>query len=207
VSEALARRGIIQLAIGGEHTITAGVVRGLVRAGDKPCLIVIDAHLDLRDEYLGCRLGHASAIRRSLEALGDVRVVYLGARAYAREELEYLEINTDRIRVFSPHEFKRLGPRNIASLIKSFTSTCDSMYLSLDIDGIDPAYAPGTGTPEPMGLEVYDVFRIIADVVDQRFIAIDLVEVNPIVDHGNVTSVLAARLIQEVVLVREGKKA
>jgi agmatinase len=191
----LVEQGKIPVVIGGEHTITYGIALGYVRAGLKPCLLVFDAHLDLRDEYLGYRYSHASALRRTIEELRPQTVVYVGARAYERSEKEYAESRRE-IQVIAPLEVLRVGPRNVASRIRRVLSGCDSIHLSFDIDGIDPAYAPGTGTPEPLGLSVFDVFRILGETVDKRFVGMDMVEVNPLVDQGNITSILAARIIQ-----------
>ncbi|MCE4628056.1 MAG: agmatinase [Desulfurococcales archaeon] len=202
----LAGKGVIPIVIGGEHTITAGVARGLSRAGVRPCLLVFDAHLDLREDYLGCKYGHASAIRLAREAIAPDVTIYVGARAYAREELEYAASLGDSIQIISPVEVKKLGPSAVASHLRNRLSRCESVYLSFDIDALDPAYAPGTGTPEPMGLDAFEVFRILSLVVDERFVGMDLVEVNPLVDKTGVTSVLAARILQEFLLLREGRR-
>lgn len=202
----LAGSGIIPVVLGGEHTITAGVMRGLSRAGLRPCLLVFDAHLDLREDYLGCKYGHASAIRLAREAVGPEIIAYVGARAYAREELEYASSLGDSILVVSPVEVKKLGPSAVASHLRNRLSRCEAVYLSFDIDALDPAYAPGTGTPEPMGLDAFEVFRILSLTVDERFVGMDLVEVNPLVDRAGVTSILAARIVQEFILLREGGK-
>ena len=193
------------LVIGGEHTVTAGVLRGMAEAGRRPCLVVFDAHLDLRDEYLGCRYGHASAIRRSIEAASPERIAFVGSRAYAREEVEYLESLGGRAIMIDPLTVRRLGPRNVAAKIRSHLSPCREVYLSFDIDGVDPSFAPGTGTPEPLGLDVYEVFRILGEIVDGRLVGADLVEINPMVDPSGVTSVLGARIVQEIVLLRESR--
>ena len=206
VAEEIARSNKILLSIGGEHTITAGIMKGLASAGRRPCLAVFDAHLDLRDDYLGCRHGHASAIRRAIEAAEPPRILYIGARAYAREELEYAQALRGRVEIIDPLTVRRLGPRNVAARARMHLSQCSETYISFDIDGIDPSYAPGTGTPEPLGLDVYEAFRILSELVDSRLIGADLVEVNPMVDLSGITSVLGARILQEIALLRESSE-
>ncbi|MCE4628257.1 MAG: agmatinase [Desulfurococcales archaeon] len=206
VSE-IAGEGKIPVLIGGEHTLTAGAARGLARTGLRPCFVVFDAHLDLRDEYLGVRLSHACALRRSLEASAGAKAVVVGARAYSREEMEYVEASRGAVKVYTPIDVERLGPRNVAREIRSFLSQCRHVYLSFDIDAIDPSEAPGTGTPEPMGLTARDALLILASVIDRRLVAADLVEVNPLLDASGITSVLGARIVQEVILLAEASRA
>ncbi|MCE4625248.1 MAG: agmatinase [Desulfurococcales archaeon] len=187
------------LSIGGEHTITAGIAKGLAEAGIRPCLLVFDAHLDLRDEYLGYRFSHASSIRRAMEYLGPDKTVIVGARAYAREEIKYAAERG--VEVIPPQTIVRMGARNIGALVASKLSDCEHVYVSLDIDALDPSYAPGTGTPEPLGLSVGEILRVLEETIDSRLVGADLVEVNPLVDPSGVTSIVAARLLQEIILL------
>ena len=205
VSE-LASDGKIPIILGGEHTITAGVIRGLVDAGRRPCLVVFDAHLDLRDEYLGLRYSHACAIRRALEYVPTAKIAFVGVRAYSRDEAEYVErAGSDRIKVFGSLTMARLGPANVAGRILNHLSSCSEIYVSFDIDAIDPSEAPGTGTPEPLGLRASEALSTLVRLIDDRLIGFDLVEVNPLVDHSRVTSVLAARMVQEAILAHMEK--
>ncbi len=195
----------IPVVIGGEHIVTTGVIQGLRKSGSKPCLLVFDAHLDLRNEYLGYNYSHASTLRRILDTYKPESVVVVGARAYSREEYEYAE-ERDFIHILHPLQVYKAGPLNVGVTVRRLLSGCDEMYVSIDIDSIDPAYAPGTGTPEPLGLSPLDVLRILQEVVDERLVGIDVVEVNPLVDINDITSILAARLLQEALLLVEARK-
>ncbi len=192
--------GKIPLMLGGEHTITLGALRGVKKGiGYSPCLIVIDAHYDLRDDYLGLRNGHASVMRRSLEILGSAKVVYIGVRAYSKEEREYALSKTN-IETFKPIDIHRMGLLNIASSIKRIVSNCNGIYLSVDMDGFDPSFAPGVGNPEPGGLTVQEGLTLINQLVDERLLGADIVEVSPPFDPNGVTASLAAKLLNEIIM-------
>ncbi|MDR0887755.1 MAG: agmatinase [Candidatus Methanoplasma sp.] len=179
------------IAIGGEHTINMPIIQ----AYDDISLITIDAHLDSRDEYLGTPYSHACVTRRASEHLGIENVFALGVRAIAREELERDDV--------VPHitSFEIFDKGIDWAVEKALDSVKnEKVYISLDIDGIDPAYAPGTGTPEPFGLRPIDVKKII-NAVGGRLIGFDVNEVCPPADPSGITSVLAARFINESLAV------
>lgn len=183
--------------IGGEHTVTIGAVRGARDAGIRPCLLVFDAHLDLRDEYLGYRYSHASTFRRLLEGGGE-RLIYVGARAFAKEEAELAErIGAE---IFSPRKIDLMGTANVLSAVRRALEPCKSIYISIDMDAYDPSFAPGVGNPEPMGLSPREMLPLIASLVDERMIGIDVVEVSPPYDSGEITSILAAKTLAEALI-------
>ncbi len=191
----------IPIILGGEHTITYGVIKGILLHRPRPCLIVFDAHFDLREDYLGYKYSHASVMRRIIEANLASKIIYLGVRGYEEEEVKFAEEKEGKILYKTPLDIERDGIRNTIMHIRRFLSDCQTVYLSIDIDGIDPAFAPGTGTPEPFGLSPIHVVRIIHGVLDERLTGLDLVEVNPMVDCNDVTSILGARIVQEALLV------
>ncbi|MGC9071983.1 MAG: agmatinase [Acidilobus sp.] len=195
VVEEVSGRGIPVL-LGGEHTITLGAYRALAHL--RPCLVVFDAHLDLRDEYLGLKVGHATFMRRLVEKAPPPRIFYLGSRAFSREELEATRRLNVSIR--AAQDFLSLGPVNVASSVISELRECDSIYISVDMDVFDPAFAPGVGNPEPLGLTPLDVLTVINRVVDERLAGADVVEVSPPYDTGGVTSALAAKALLEIIL-------
>ncbi|MCD6461894.1 MAG: agmatinase [Thermoplasmata archaeon] len=197
-SRRIASMGKIPLALGGEHSITPHVLGGLAdgirERGERADMlaVVFDAHLDYRREYLGDRESHACAVRRMAEILGEENVRVVGIRSADREELR--EAKAGGLVWHTPEEAEDMG---VESLLESMLEEtgAEKVYLSLDIDAIDPAYAPGTGTPEPFGLHprfVRDSIRYLAPWL----VGMDVVEVCPPADNGN-TSSLAARLIRE----------
>ncbi|MGQ9587273.1 MAG: agmatinase [Thermoplasmata archaeon] len=188
-SKRIVGAGKFPVVIGGEHSISPGVVK----AFGKISVITIDAHLDYRDEYQGLKNSHACAHKRIEDIVGRGNVFAFGIRSISGEERADEALYVD---AFTIHE---------KGCQKCFEETLrklkrEPVYLSLDIDGIDPAYAPGTGTPEPFGITPFDV-RYIINRLGNRLVGFDVVEVCPPVDNGN-TSVLAARMIKEVIAVK-----
>ncbi|MCX8165463.1 MAG: agmatinase [Acidilobaceae archaeon] len=198
VQELLAEGKRIAL-VGGEHTITVGALKGAKAFGLRPCLVVLDAHLDLRDDYLGVRFGHASTFRRALELLGEVPIVYIGSRAFVREEIA-LAKSRPNIMLLTPRSIESLGLANVIGSARRALSECKKVYFSIDMDVYDPAYAPGVGNPEPSGLSPREVLPLLSSLVDERFIGVDVVELSPPYDAGGVTAVLAAKTLQEVLI-------
>lgn len=177
------------LFIGGEHSITPPVVK----AFGEISVITIDAHLDFKDEYQGLKNSHACAHRRIADHVGVGNVFAFGIRSISSDEEVSKALYADAFRI---HEE---GSRNVFDEMLSKLRR-RPIYLSLDIDGIDPAYAPGTGTPEPFGLTPWDVRYVVNRIAD-RLVGFDVVEICPPYDNGN-TSVLGARMMREVMAAK-----
>lgn len=181
------------IAMGGEHSINIPIVRCFEKKDIS--LISIDAHLDSRDEYMGCTNSHACITRRAAEHLGLDNVYVLGVRSISDEELD----RDDVVPHISSYDIIDNGMKwAIKQALDNVKN--EKVYITVDIDGIDPAFAPGTGTPEPFGLNPIDVKNLI-DVTDDRLVGFDVVEVCPPADPTGATAVLAARLIKEVMAV------
>ncbi len=179
------------IMIGGEHSITVGSLRRI-----RSKVVFIDAHSDYRDSYMGERFSHACVARRVSEIVGKENVVSLGIRSVSTEELE-----AGPQTFFTSYEVNS-NPERMKSFLKEF---CNSkVYLSIDFDGFDPAYAPGVGTPEPFGLNPTILFDVL-DAIGDNLVGLDVNEITPLFDNGN-TSMLAARIIQEVVSHQETTK-
>lgn len=187
--------------LGGEHTVSVGVARGL-REHFGPFLTVqIDAHADLRDSYEGTPYSHASAMRRVLELGGPL--LQLGIRSLDRSEAEFLAENPDTVTCFTA-----AAMRDGADWRAALTSAVSKMpvFLTIDVDGLDPSVIPATGTPEPGGLGWYDVLEIVRLIARHgRVIAFDCVELAPIpgLHHPNFTT---AKLIYKTMTeIMEGR--
>lgn len=181
------------IVIGGEHSVNIPVVRSFDK--DDIAVISIDAHLDSRDEYLGTPYSHACVMRRAAEHVGLENVFVLGARAIGEEELD----RDDVVPFISSYDIMDHGIEwAIGKALESVRN--ERIYLTIDIDGIDPAFAPGTGTPEPFGLMPMDVKKVI-NAVGDRLAGFDVVEVSPPSDPAGITSILAARYVNEVIAV------
>ncbi len=190
--------GKFPVFIGGEHSITPPIVNAFGEVSS----ISIDAHLDYRDEYQGLKNSHACSLRRIVDSVGSGNAFAIGVRSISAEE------NAPETLYASSFEVKERGVDEVFDRMLGRLKR-RPVYLSLDIDGIDPAYAPGTGTPEPFGLSPWDVRHVINKLGD-RLVGFDVVEVCPPYDNGN-TSILAARMIREVIAVKwkngKGKKS
>jgi len=179
--------GKFPITIGGEHSVTVP----MVRAFDKDISVIsVDAHTDFRDEFMGMRYSHACVMRRCADHVGKDSIAILGARSISKEEVDAgLPFVIDSYTIME---------KGIKWAVERALEHLDNekIYLTLDIDGIDPAYAPGTGTPEPFGLTPFDVKTLI-NMIGDRLVGFDVVEVSPPYDNGN-TAVLAARMVREV---------
>jgi agmatinase len=170
------------IVLGGEHLITYPGVKASISEIDT--LIVFDAHLDMRDEYMGSRLNHATFLRRVLEEQ-DINVVHIGSRAYSKGELEYAE--RSGVKVYNILDVYKGGVR---------IEQANRVYVSVDVDVFDPSIAPGVGNPEPPGITLAQFLDLLGRIFEsaESVRMVDIVEVNPLVDHGDVTSVLAAKI-------------
>lgn len=185
------RDGKFLIGIGGEHSVSSGLVRAVHEKHKKLSVLQIDAHADLRDTYQGSPFSHACVMRR-IHDLG-IPAVAVGIRNYSRAEARF-------IRSAEKPVISARTCRNSTSWIDSVLGSLgDPVYVTIDIDGFDPAYAPGTGTPEPGGLDWYQVTDLLAEVARQRtIVAADVVEVKPC-PPGTVTEFLAAKLLYRLI--------
>ena len=181
--------GKFPVFIGGEHSITPPIVKVF---GDISA-ITIDAHLDFQDEYQGLKNSHACAHRRIVDHVGKGNAFAFGVRSISGDEKVADALYADSFRI---HEegTEKVFDEMLSKLKRR------PIYLSLDIDGIDPSYAPGTGTPEPFGLTPWDV-RYVINKVAPRLVGFDVVEICPPYDNGN-TSILGARMMREVMAAK-----
>lgn len=177
------------ILIGGEHSLTIGAAN----AFENITVIILDAHMDFRNEYLGIKNSHACVTRRVSEIVGIENIICLGIRSCSKNEIE--DAKAQKLKYYTVSEIKKKG---IAEIIKK-SKLKDKIYLSIDMDVVDPAFAPGVGNPEPLGLTAQEVLDCIAQVAP-NLVGCDIVEVCPPYDNGN-TSVLAAKIIRSLIAV------
>ena len=202
VSE-IASAGKTPVMLGGEHIITLGAVRALKEGVG---VVDFDAHLDLRSSYLGNRFSHACVMRRIVEEIGPDRLLVLGARAISSEEVAFARKN--RIKFVSSQEFRKRPLGEIVKSVKDFISSFTDIYVTIDSDVFDPAYAPNVGNPEPEGLAPTDVFEIFPTLAQKGIKGMDEVEATASPHHGSGPAIeLAARTIFELVAHIEKNKA
>ena len=181
--EPVVRMGKFLMAVGGEHAITEGPLSGVVRVHPRISVFHVDAHCDLRDEFEGTKYNHACAARRMMEYAD--KIVQVGIRSVSEDEKHHT--NTKKVRTFLMHQtrdIKALIPQVLAELT-------DTVYISIDLDGLDPAVVPGVGTPQPGGLGWYDLLDLLREIIAKKnVVAADVVELCPI--EGQVISEFAA---------------
>lgn len=187
----IVRDGKFLISLGGEHSISSALIRAVADRQKSLSVLQIDAHADLRDRYQGTPFSHASVMRRVHE-LG-LPTVAVGIRNYSAEEARF--IRREKKLILSAADCRR-SPSWIDAAVAGLS---DRVYVTIDIDGFDPAFAPGTGTPEPGGLDWYQVTDLLASVAAARqIVAADVVEVKPI-PPSTVTEFLAAKLIYRLI--------
>ena len=178
------------IILGGEHLITLGSFTCFPKDTG---YVVFDAHYDLRDQYADTKLSHAAYLRRIVEERGSENIVHVGARAFVKEELAFLKEHN--IATVSDKEIRNgNGPK----LLKDITSTFDRVYLSVDLDVLDPAFAPGVGNPEAVGISSRELYDLITTLQNKKIVAADMVELNPTYDNGS-TAAMAAKMIATII--------
>ncbi|MGQ9640713.1 MAG: agmatinase [Candidatus Bathycorpusculaceae bacterium] len=187
--------GKMPVVIGGEHTITFGAVKGLGGKARKTAIVSFDAHLDLRDEFMGLKLSHTTFMRRINEEAKPAKIIEVGTRAVCKEELKYAE--KAGIQFFTTQQIRKEGSGQIVKLLKKELAGIEKVYLSTDMDVLDPAYTPAVQNPEPEGIETHTLLDIISGLCDKRVLGFDMVEVAPNYDSG-ASAVQAAKVIFEV---------
>jgi agmatinase len=176
------------IIIGGEHTITLGAVKGMNR---KIGIVSFDAHLDLRNKYMELTTSHTTFMRRINEHIKPEKIVEIGTRAVCKEELEYAK--KAGVSFFTVQQIRK--DCEVVAKIEELLKTCN-VYLTIDMDVLDPAYAPAVQNPEPDGLDMATFLDILSAICACPIVALDLVEVAPNYDSG-LTAIQAAKILFE----------
>ena len=183
--------GKFPLSLGGEHSITIGLVQAAATVYGDISVLQIDAHADLRDSYRGSGHSHATVMRHVLEVTD--KIAQVGIRSYSLEELQQCP---DQVANFIT---PRVVRTDLGWIDRALDLLGEKVYLTIDIDGFDPAEAPGTGTPEPGGLHWQEVIDLLWDLCRKRqVIGADIMEVRPL-PPSNVTEFMAARLGYKII--------
>ncbi len=182
--------GKVPFLLGGEHLVSLGAIRAAARRHPGLRIIHFDAHADLREDYLGVKLSHASVMRRAYELLGDGRIWQFGIRSGTREEFAFMREGHVKTEPFSI--------RTLGSL--SFPEGTP-VYLTVDLDVLDPSEFPGTGTQEAGGLRFGELLGALTDILSRfNVVALDNVELSPGLDPSGRSTALACKLLREELL-------
>jgi agmatinase len=182
----------LPIMLGGEHSITYGAVKAI---GRNVTVLQFDAHMDLRNEYLGEKWSHACVMRRIAEEIGVPHVIEVGIRAPSKEEYQFAEKNDLN---FFTSETLNANLAETCEKLKKLLDSASNIYLSIDIDCLDPSVAPGVGNPEPEGINITTLVNLIQGIADSRVKAFDVVEVSPPNDPSGITAVGAAKITFEI---------
>ena len=176
--------------IGGEHLVTLGSVMAVKEKYDDLYIIHFDAHADLRDDYLGQKFSHACVIRRCHELVGDDHIFQFGIRSGDREEFFFADEHTEM------HKFNFDGLEETVEKLKG-----KNVYLTVDLDVLDPSVFPGTGTPEAGGVSFDELRRALTLVCSKlNIIGCDVNELSPVYDQSGVSTAVACKIIREMLL-------
>jgi len=181
------------LMIGGEHLVSLPVIKQAARNYQNLCIIHFDAHTDLREDYLGEALSHSSVIRRAWDILGDGHIWQFGIRSGTREEFYWAKEGHTSMCL---HNFSTLN--NALNEIGN-----RPVYLTIDLDVLDPSVFPGTGTPEAGGVSFLELINALKAVSKLNIIGGDIVELSPHYDHSGSSTAVACKVLREVILAMQ----
>lgn len=185
--------GKIPCMIGGEHLVTLGAVRAAVKTHPELHVLHLDAHADLREDYLGERLSHATVMRRVWELTGDGRIHQFGIRSGTREEFQWAKTHVTT---------RRYDLNGLADTVARITGK--PVYVSVDLDVLDPSVFPGTGTPEPGGVGFMELLDAILALRGLTIVGADITELSPVYDQSGASTATACKVLRELLLVMGG---
>jgi len=198
--DAIAATGVIPLGIGGDHSVTWPILKALAKHQDEPIAIIhVDSHTDTWGEFSGSKFHHGAPFRLATEAgvIDPTKTVQIGIRG-GQNVTEGLDYSRDKgMRLITIEEFEDLGWQAVAQEARRVVGD-SPVYLTFDIDGLDPAYAPGTGTPEPGGITMREAQRMLREFSGLNFIGGDMVEVAPPFDPSGFTALNGATIAFEI---------
>ncbi|MFV0518967.1 MAG: agmatinase [Lachnospirales bacterium] len=178
------------LMIGGEHLVTYGTMKAISKKYDDVYVLHFDAHCDLREDYLGEKLSHATVIRRVTEMVGSKNVFQLGLRSGTKEEFDFGKNNTN----FCPLNLSKID--EYVELLMG-----KKVYLTVDLDVLDPSIFPGTGTPEAGGVTFNELLNALLKLKCLNIIGADINELSPSYDNSGVSTAVACKLLREILLL------
>jgi len=204
VVEDILAAGKMPVALGGEHTITLGITKGLDAKAGKTAIVSFDAHLDLQCEFLGSTLCHTTFMQLIKEQVNPLKIVEVGTRSVCKEELVYAK--KAGVDFFTSQEIIKQGSVLIAEQLREKFLPFDNLYLTVDMDVLDPAFAPAVQNPEPDGISASALLDLVCSLCDKRVLGFDVMEIVPIYDQG-ISAIAAAKVVFEMLCQLEKSRA
>lgn len=191
-------KGQIPFLVGGDHSVSLGLISALAR-NESFGILQIDAHADMRESYQGFYNSHASVMFNALELDNVAQIVQVGTRELCQEEVHFISENHKRVKTFFDHDLQQrlFSGESWASICKDIADRLpENIYLSFDVDGLDPSVCPNTGTPVPGGLTYHQVIYLLETIYKEgkRFLGADLVETGP----GRLDGIVSSRLLYRI---------
>jgi agmatinase len=187
--------GKIPVALGGEHTVTLGIAKGLGSKAAETAIVSFDAHLDFRSEFMGLTLSHTTFMYLISKQVKPAKIIEVGTRSACKEELAYAK--RAKVDFFTSQQIIKQGSDQIIAALKAKLEPYEHVYLTVDIDVLDPAFAPAVQNPEPEGINPTALLDIACAICDKRLIGFDVLEITPAYDQG-VTAIVASKIIFEL---------
>jgi agmatinase len=203
------RKHTVPIVIGGDHSVSIPVINALSAhfTPDNIGIVYFDAHPDLNDEFGGSKLSHACVLRRALENknINAKNLILIGVRSFEKEEVEFLK--QKKIEFYTAQDVYNKGVKWIAKRILKKMRGLKHVYLDVDIDALDPAFAPSTGIPDAGGLSTRELLEIMNGIAKLNFVGFNIVEVAPPLDPSHITSFAATKIIMEFLGILQRKKS
>ena len=199
--------GAVPIVLGGDHSITLGELRAVAKKHGPVALLHFDSHSDLCDEVFGEKYNHGTPFRRALEEglIDASHSVQVGMRGSLYDPNEHQMAADLGMLLIPSHKVRAMGFEALLETIRERVGDAPC-FLTFDIDFVDPAYAPGTGTPEVGGYTSWETLELVRGVKDLDFVGFDVVEVAPPYDHAEITAYLAANIVFEFLSILAAKK-
>lgn len=190
--------GKLPIMLGGEHLVSLGAFRAVAEKYPDVVVIHFDAHCDLREDYIGSKLSHACVLRRIHDIVGDGRIYQFGIRSGTKEEFAFAKDHT---------KMERFTAENLDEVLTllGLSEKPVPVYLTIDLDVLDPSVFPGTGTPEAGGLSFEKLRERLMLFKDVNLVGLDLVELSPPYDPSGCSTAVALKILRELLIMRYGK--
>ena len=187
--DVILKDGKLPFMLGGEHLVTLGAVRAMKKKFDDLYILHFDAHTDLREDYLGEKLSHATVIRRCWELVGDKHIYQFGIRSGEREEFRFAEEH---------NILNKFNLKTVPDAVKALEGK--NVYLTIDLDVLDPSVFPGTGTPEAGGADFMQLLTSVLELSKLNIVGADMNELSPIYDQSGASTAVACKMLRETLL-------
>ncbi len=187
--------GKMPVVLAGEHTATLGIAKGLGERAAKTAIVSFDAHLDLRTEFMGLTLSHTTFMQLISKQVKPAKIIEVGTRSVSKEELTFAK--KAKVDFFTSQQIIKQSSEQIVEELKKKLEPYENVYLTVDMDVLDPAYVPAVQNPEPEGISPTALLDIVCALCDKRVIGFDLLEISPTYDQG-ISATVAAKITFEM---------